>query len=182
MDEIANGLKRQKVDEDGDGTTTIQPEIDQEKRIRDDMEKLNTREGMIEVLQIPTTTYTPSLPNDFELILTRRRKKKKDLERQLNKAIKMKKMREEESIRLQEPENINLDITAEEAFMKRANKTKNKLTGKEKARQMMENMGWGGKGLGIDEQGIITPLMHQKTSKMSGKIVPSGNVKQKRKK
>ena len=169
-------LKRQKTSEEGDGQPPPQPEDknDEEREIEEMLRKLDTRNGLIEVLKVPDTVYNPSMPNDFELILARRQKKKKDLEKQLKHVKKMKKMKKEEERRMQEPVQVNLDVSGEEAFMMRASKTK-KLTGKEKAKQMMEKMGWGGKGLGIDEQGITTPLIHQKTSKSTGKIVPGAS-------
>eukprot|EP00343_Euplotes_focardii_P006179 CAMPEP_0205809106 /NCGR_PEP_ID=MMETSP0205-20121125/13223_1 /ASSEMBLY_ACC=CAM_ASM_000278 /TAXON_ID=36767 /ORGANISM="Euplotes focardii, Strain TN1" /LENGTH=82 /DNA_ID=CAMNT_0053085779 /DNA_START=196 /DNA_END=441 /DNA_ORIENTATION=- len=82
-------------------------------------------------------------------------------------------MKKEDEKRQQLTQQVDLDVSGEEAFLMRANNTTKKLTGKEKAKQMMEKMGWGGKGLGIDEQGITTPLIHQKTSKTAGKIIQS---------
>mmetsp|Transcript_3377 Transcript_3377/g.4154 ORF Transcript_3377/g.4154 Transcript_3377/m.4154 type:complete len:84 (-) Transcript_3377:38-289(-) len=75
---------------------------------------------------------------------------------------------------MQVPVDLKLDVSGEEAFQMRASKTK-KATGGEKAKKMLEMMGWGGKGLGVDEQGITTPLMHQKTSKTTGKIIQSSH-------
>eukprot|EP00344_Euplotes_crassus_P010095 CAMPEP_0197007118 /NCGR_PEP_ID=MMETSP1380-20130617/39096_1 /TAXON_ID=5936 /ORGANISM="Euplotes crassus, Strain CT5" /LENGTH=138 /DNA_ID=CAMNT_0042427065 /DNA_START=69 /DNA_END=482 /DNA_ORIENTATION=- len=133
--------------------------------------KLDTRNGLIEVLEVPTTKYDPSKPNDFEFILAQRRRKKKDLEKDLKQARQIKQMKIEEERRQKQAEKVNLDVSGEEAFLMRANKTTKKLTGKQKVQQMMANMGWGGKGLGIDEQGITAPLIHQKISKSTGKIV-----------
>ncbi len=42
-----------------------------------------------------------------------------------------------------------------------------------KIKKMMEAMGWKGKGLGKQEQGIINPLIAKKTDAVSGFIVES---------
>ena len=42
-----------------------------------------------------------------------------------------------------------------------------------KIKKMMEAMGWKGKGLGKQEQGIINPLIAKKTDATSGFIVES---------
>ena len=164
-------VKRQKVDDPSDAQNWTDLQTDQEKVIEETIQKLDTRNGLIEVLKIPDRVYNPSMPNDFEMILARRRKMKKDLDKQLKQVRKIKKDGEK---RMQEPNELKLDVSGEEAFMMRANKTK-KATGEEKAKKMMEMMGWGGKGLGVDEQGITAPLIHQKTSKSTGKIIQSSH-------
>ena len=55
----------------------------------------------------------------------------------------------------------------------RSQDSNNKLSGEEKAKKMMQKMGWRGSGLGAHEQGRTTALIAQKTDKLSGKIVSS---------
>jgi hypothetical protein len=43
----------------------------------------------------------------------------------------------------------------------------------DKARKMMQNMGWKGHGLGKEEQGITVPLIAKKTDNSTGVIVKS---------
>ena len=47
------------------------------------------------------------------------------------------------------------------------------IKGDNKIKKMMEAMGWKGKGLGKQEQGIINPLIAKKTDSNAGFIVES---------
>jgi len=58
-------------------------------------------------------------------------------------------------------------LVVEAAQIEDANKSDNKI------KKMMEAMGWKGKGLGKQEQGIINPLVAKKTDATSGFIEQS---------
>ena len=117
--------------------------------------------------------YDPLKPNDYHEILSFARKV--DAE-----AAVRKKQNEYIS---QTP--INLDITGEEAYKIRLQKTANSLgvnktlTGESKAFNIMHKMGWNGfdSGLGKNQQGIKTPLMLQKKDGHSV-VVPSTAIKE----
>ena len=67
---------------------------------------------------------------------------------------------------------IVLDLSAEDAFKQRVMKSSGQNA---KVKKMMESMGWKGKGLGREEQGILNPLITKKTagSSTTGVIVQS---------
>ncbi len=75
-----------------------------------------------------------------------------------------------------------MEMTAEEAYQARLRRSKmisqppsdkDEGTADNKIKKMMEAMGWKGKGLGKQEQGIINPLIAKKTDANAGFIVES---------
>lgn len=74
-------------------------------------------------------------------------------------------------------------MTAEEAYQARLRRSKMIIQAEpnekddgnadNKIKKMMEAMGWKGKGLGKQEQGIINPLIAKKTDANAGFIVES---------
>eukprot|EP00826_Nyctotherus_ovalis_P018262 TRINITY_DN15449_c0_g1_i1.p1 TRINITY_DN15449_c0_g1~~TRINITY_DN15449_c0_g1_i1.p1 ORF type:complete len:230 (+),score=82.16 TRINITY_DN15449_c0_g1_i1:27-716(+) len=112
--------------------------------------------------------YDPSRPNDYEKILQERRRRRFEEELRRKKAQELRELDEE---RITQAE-MDLELTGEQAYLKRALKSA-AMSGEEKAFGMMKKMGWAGKGLGKEEQGIVTPLMMKKTDKMAGVIVPA---------
>lgn len=79
-----------------------------------------------------------------------------------------------------------LNMTAEEVYearMRRAGRSTTQQTEQDpsgsstktdnKIKKMMEALGWKGKGLGRDEQGILNPLIARKTDANSAVIVES---------
>ena len=69
-----------------------------------------------------------------------------------------------------EEKEVNLDVSAEDAYNKRLMKSSNQSV---KVKKMMEQMGWKGKGLGREEQGMLNPLITKKNfgSSNTGVIV-----------
>jgi hypothetical protein len=67
---------------------------------------------------------------------------------------------------------LDLNATADDVFNQRLQKSSQQNT---KIKKMMENMGWQGKGLGKQEQGILNPLITKKAhgSATTGVIVES---------
>ena len=78
-----------------------------------------------------------------------------------------------------------MEMTAEEAYQARLKRSQvsqeqhqgiagvPREGGDNKIKKMMEAMGWKGKGLGKQEQGIINPLIAKKTDATTGFIVES---------
>ena len=76
-----------------------------------------------------------------------------------------------------------MEMTAEEAYQARLRRSKmitqppandkDEGNSDHKIKKMMEAMGWKGKGLGKQEQGIINPLIAKKTDSNAGFIVES---------
>jgi splicing factor 45 len=74
-----------------------------------------------------------------------------------------------------------MEMTAEEAYQARLRRSKmitqsaasdkDEGNADNKIKKMMEAMGWKGKGLGKQEQGIINPLIAKKTDSNAGFIV-----------
>jgi len=111
--------------------------------------------------------YDPSKPNNYERILQERKKRR--FEEELRRK-KTQELRELEQERLNQEELMDLDLTGEQAYLKRALKTA-ATTGEDKAFGIMRKMGWSGKGLGKEEQGMLAPLAVKKTDKAAGVIV-----------
>ena len=130
---------------------------DPEREILKKIEMLNTRAGLIKVLGISQEEdYDPRKPNDFEKILLERKRILKEEE------LKLKRERENKARQNRQPDRVNLEISGEEAYRLRAQRSQessNKLSGEEKAKKMMQKMGWRGSGLGAHEQGRTTALI-----------------------
>ncbi|TNV76387.1 hypothetical protein FGO68_gene13025 [Halteria grandinella] len=153
------------------------------------LEKLEKRSGIIDVYlgSLGDEDYNPGQPNDYEKIMLKKNKVQREMEARIDK----------ERIRQQQIENMKhsegvsqinedeLEMTAEEAYQARLRRSQgNKVDsygvaqpsvsiGDNKAKKMMEAMGWKGKGLGKQEQGIINPLIAKKTDAGSGMIQES---------
>lgn len=112
--------------------------------------------------------YDPSRPNDYERIVQERRRRRFEEELRRRKAQEL---RELDEGRITQTE-MDLELTGEQAYLKRALKSA-AVSGEEKAFGMMKKMGWAGKGLGREEQGMVVPLTMKKTDKMAGVIVPA---------
>jgi len=145
--------------------------------------------------------YNPLFPNNYEKIFFERKvvqasqnfKKKQELREQ--KKLKMKMglqnkineleniIKENNNMQINKMININNnqnDTSNNNNIMKNLFKakemealtSKNQATKKDKAKSMLEKMGWKeGSGLGKYEQGIVTPLFAKKTNNKQGVII-----------
>ncbi len=77
---------------------------------------------------------------------------------------------------------VDMEMSAEEAYQARLRRSQmimgvtgepQVVKGDNKIKKMMEAMGWKGKGLGKQEQGILNPLVAMKTDATGGLIVES---------
>ena len=115
--------------------------------------------------------YDPARPNNYQKIIAKRHRLKREME------TKRKILEKHKKIAAQEASNtvVNLDVSAEDAFRMRVMRSQGQSQ-TEKVKRMMSNMGWTeGKGLGRQEQGMLNPLIQKKNagSSTTGIIVES---------
>ncbi|BDA45603.1 Splicing factor 45 [Coccomyxa sp. Obi] len=155
----------------------------------------STTSSSVVVVRENENDYDPGRPNDYEEVRKAREVQRKEAELEVGRQELLKlEARRQEEIELDTRYDIsmsagsaaqpNLNISGEEAFLQRARlsnrggaptgtSTESKdPKGLSLAARMMEKMGWKeGQGLGRSKQGIVTPLIAQKTDARSGVIV-----------
>ncbi|CDW78893.1 dna-damage-repair toleration protein drt111 [Stylonychia lemnae] len=146
------------------------------------LKKLDTRSGLVDIYlgNQADEEYNPANPNDFEKIIGKAKALKKELaarverERILKKQIEIQQQQLLNKGKLQDEEEEDYtEMTAEEAYQARLRKSQGHLENQDapqgsnrsdnKIKKMMEAMGWKGKGLGKQEQGILNPLVPKLT-------------------
>ena len=140
----------------------MEVEVSQEtKEAREALKKLETREGLIDLClgAGADEDYNPSAPNDFEKIMGRRVRIRKEMEERIQRdKILRDHIEMMKKAQLEEPAFINeMDLTAEEAYQARLKRSRmnqeqpgqtEASKADSKIKKMMESMGWKGKGLG----------------------------------
>lgn len=85
------------------------------------LKKLNSRQGLIQIMlgQSQDEEYNPAEPNNFENMLIRRKRLKHELETKIKKEEALKKHIEEQSRSAAVPSEIDLEMSAEDAYQAR---------------------------------------------------------------
>eukprot|EP00347_Sterkiella_histriomuscorum_P018001 403347165 len=170
---------------------------DLEREASETINKLDTRAGLVDIYlgNQADEEYNPAQPNDFEKIIGKAKALKKELIARVEREKALKKQIEFQEQQLlgqnQEEEDDFSQMTADEVYQARLKKRQQQSQqpdqydmgssegmgssnkGDNKVKKMMEAMGWKGKGLGKQEQGIINPLIAKKTDANSAVIVES---------
>ena len=140
------------------------------------MEITNTHDIVDQVQDESDEEYDPWKPNDYEQILMRRKRLEKQMQTK-QKLLEKQRIAQEQALAAKEKsknqeKDVILDLSAEDAYKQRVMKSSNQNA---KVKKMMESMGWKGKGLGREEQGILNPLITKKAygSSTTGVIVES---------